>query len=215
MCFSLCGLCGKTTCLIRLVARCQPSVAKIIATLSTIYVNCGVSTSIKFIAWFLGSYLLLQFAYTGFLWLYEPEVDPITLFTAEVLIPFFDGSQLVDIPGASKVQFQIHQKAVVNIKEGCNGLSVMIALVSFLIAYKGSFKAYLIAIPLSIIALFIANFLRLYALIQIKLFWSNYFVLFHEYIFPIILYFFAFAIMVIWVRKVGSNQNTVLPKGDF
>jgi exosortase family protein XrtF len=164
--------------------------------------------AVKFIAWFLGSYLLLQFAYTGYLWLYEPAVDPITLLTAEVLIPFFDGAQLVDIPGASKVQFQIHQKAVVNIKEGCNGLSVMIALISFLLAYKGSFKAYMITLPLSIIALFIANFLRLYALIQIRLNWPNYFVFFHEYLFPSILYFFAFAIMVLWVRKVGSNQRT-------
>jgi exosortase/archaeosortase family protein len=84
----------------------------------------------------------------------------------------------------------------------------MIALISFLLAYKGSFKAYMITLPLSIIALFIANFLRLYALIQIRLNWPNYFVFFHEYLFPSILYFFAFAIMVLWVRKVGSNQST-------
>ena len=161
--------------------------------------------AIKFVVLFFVSYLLMQLAYTGYLWIYQPDIDGLTLFTSQLLLPLFDGSALVAIPDAAKVQFQINGRAIVNIKEACNGLSVFIALLAFLIAYKGNVKRYLIFIPLSIVVIFIGNLLRLYALIQIKQFYPESFVFFHEYLFPIILYVFAFGIMIAWVKS-SSNE---------
>jgi exosortase/archaeosortase family protein len=94
------------------------------------------------------------------------------------------------------------------VKEACNGLSVFIALLSFLLAYHGEKRNYLVFIPMSVLVIFLGNLLRLYALIQIKQLYPASFVFFHEYLFPIILYLFAFGIMVVWVKTIHKSAET-------
>ncbi|OYU95740.1 MAG: exosortase family protein XrtF [Bacteroidetes bacterium B1(2017)] len=165
--------------------------------------------AIKFVLLFLGSYLLMQLAYTGYLWMYDPMVDPLTLYTAKLLQVLFSNSSLVDVPGASKVQFLLDGKAMVNIKEGCNGLSVGIALLAFLIAFTAKAKKYLVFVPVCLLILFVSNIIRLYVLVRIRQSYPEHFVLFHEYVFPIILYAVAFVMMVLWVRKNTLLKNEI------
>jgi exosortase family protein XrtF len=167
-----------------------------------------MNPALKFVVLFIGSYLLMQFLYTSYLWIFQPEIDPLTLYTAKLLLPLFNQSTLIEIPGAAKVQFQINGKAIVNVKEACNGLSVFIALLSFLLAYHGEKRKYLVFIPMSVLVIFLGNLLRLYALIQIKQLYPASFVFFHEYLFPIILYLFAFGIMVVWVKTIHKSAET-------
>lgn len=160
--------------------------------------------AVKFIAVFLGVYLVMQLAYTGYLMLYAPGIDGLSYQTAKWVISFFNGGSMIEIQGAAKMQLSIHGKALVNINEGCNGLSVFIALVSFLIAFGGTQKAYLIFIPSSLVILFGSNILRLCSLIQIKASLPEWFNLFHDFVFPTVLYLVAFLIMVVWV-KMGEK----------
>lgn len=155
----------------------------------------------KFIFLFLGSYLLLQLSYTVYLDFYNPAIDPASLYTTKVLTWFFLNADFREILGEAKVQFLLDNKPVVNIKEACNGISVAMSLLAFLIAFKGKSKDYVWVVPVSLLLLFIANMLRLYALVQIKMFYPASFPFFHEYLFPGILYLIAFGIMVFWVKR--------------
>jgi exosortase family protein XrtF len=151
---------------------------------------------LNFIFLFLGSYLLLQLSYTGYLYLFQPNLDPITLFTANVLVWVQPKATLVTMEAIDKAQVLVQGKAIYNIKEACNGISVMLSVLAFMIAFLKPWKAYAIAVPSSIFILFWANQLRLVALIKVQLFYPAHFVFFHEYLFPAIIYLFAFLIMV-------------------
>jgi exosortase family protein XrtF len=161
--------------------------------------------SIKFIIWFLISYLLLQLGYTLYLNAYNPNIDPASLFTAKALTWFFTDASLREIAGEAKIQFLLQQIPMVNIKEACNGLSVAMSLLAFLIAYRGKWIDYVWVVPLSVFLLLVANIARLYALVRIKQHYPAYFPFFHEYLFPSLLYVMAFGIMVWWVRKVSPS----------
>jgi exosortase/archaeosortase family protein len=86
------------------------------------------------------------------------------------------------------------------VKEACNGLSVAMSLWAFLIAFRQPLKYYFWVFPIATLALFLANVFRLFALVIIKQNFPTSFVFFHEYLFPGILYLFAFGIMVYWVK---------------
>lgn len=156
--------------------------------------------AMRFLLVFLGSYLLLQLGYTLYLAWFEPNIDSLSYVTTWVLTQLYEGASMVEKPGEAKLVFLIHGKAIINIKEACNGLSVAISLWAFLIAYRQPLKYYFWVVPFASLALFIANVFRLFALVIIKQNSPNNFVFFHEYLFPGILYLFAFGIMVYWVK---------------
>jgi exosortase family protein XrtF len=160
-----------------------------------------MTPALKFIFKFIGIYALLQVFYILYLWRFEPNIDPVSLWIAEALTTLFQNSSLIVMPEFAKVQFLLNGKAILNIKEACNGISVEIVFISFVLAYGKLQKKQWVYISLGSIFLAIANLFRIYALVQIKVNFPNQFVFFHEYIFPIILYLFAFGMMVIWVRK--------------
>jgi exosortase/archaeosortase family protein len=88
--------------------------------------------------------------------------------------------------------------------EGCNGMAVWITLLSFTLAFTGKPKTYLWFLPLSFLLLQIGNILRLITLIQLKIQKPDLFEIFHTYLFPAILYAFAFGLMVWWVKMIQS-----------
>ena len=151
---------------------------------------------LHFVFAFLGSYLLLQLSYTGYLYIFQPGIDPITLFTAKVLVLVQPNAGIVTMEAIDKAQVLVAGKAIYNVKEACNGISVMLSVLAFMIAFQKPWKAYAISVPSSIFILFVANQLRLLALIQVQLHYPSHFVFFHEYLFPAFIYLFAFLIMV-------------------
>ena len=155
-----------------------------------------MSKPLTFIFLFLGSYLLLQLSYTGYLYLFQPGIDPITLFTAKVLVWVQLDASLITMEAIDKAQVWVAGKAIYNVKEACNGISVLLSVLAFMIAFLKPWKAYAISVPSSIFILFVANQLRLLALIQVQLHYPSHFVFFHEYLFPAFIYLFAFLIMV-------------------
>ncbi len=161
-----------------------------------------MNKSLKFLLLFAASYILLNLLYQALLYYYTPLPDPFTVAVTKItlgLLPNLSYQTLADAPGL-QIWDAVH--AIVNVKEGCNGMAVWIALLSFIIAFKTwSLKAYLIFIPVSFIIIQVCNVLRLYLLIQIKMNRVYYFDFFHTYVFPAIIYLFAFLLMVLWVKK--------------
>lgn len=156
---------------------------------------------LSFLLIFAAAYILLNLLYQALLYFYSPLPDLFTVAVTKItlmLLPNLSYHTIADAPG---LQIRDSAHAIVNIKEGCNGIAVWISLLSFIVAFKSNkLKAYLIFIPLSFVCIQICNVLRLFILIRIKIFHPEYFDFFHTYAFPAIIYFFAFLLMVVWVK---------------
>lgn len=168
-----------------------------------------MAPALKFSLIFIGSYLLMQFVYTGYLWLYEPLTDPITIFTAEVVHWFMPNSMLQMQLEKSGVQLLLDGRPIINIMEACNAVAVGIAVLAFVISFVRPLKSYLFFVPISFFILFVGNVIRLCFLANIRMNYPQYFVSFHEYIFPVILYAIAFGMMVYWVQNGPKKTNDV------
>jgi exosortase family protein XrtF len=159
-----------------------------------------MSPAFKFILIFGVSYLLMSGLYQLVIWAAAPGPDIFTILVAQILPIFIDGIELHSFPSKSGIQIWNNQGALVNIMEGCNGMAVWITLLSFTLAFTGKPKTYLWFLPLSFLLLQIGNILRLITLIQFKIQKPELFEIFHTYLFPAILYAFAFGLMVWWVK---------------
>ncbi len=161
--------------------------------------------SLKFLLLFALSCILLNLLYQALLYLYAPLPDLFTVAVTKITLIFLPNLSYQPLADAPGLQIRDAAHAIVNIKEGCNGIAVWISLLSFIVAFKSDkLKAYLIFIPLSFVCIQICNVLRLYVLIRIKMVHPSSFDFFHTYVFPAIIYFIAFLLMVVWVRKFGS-----------
>lgn len=161
--------------------------------------------AIQFIILFALSYILLNGLYQYILWLYAPEPDVLTVFTANVFCNIFNQFTPTPLLNNAAILISHDQKKLVRIAEGCNGMAVITTFLSFAIAFKSNLKNYLFFIPIAIVSILIINILRLYLLIEIKLVYNVYFDIFHTYIFPAIIYFITFLLMVLWVKFINRK----------
>lgn len=159
---------------------------------------------LKFLLIFALSYILLNLLYQALLYFYAPLPDLFTVAVTKITLIFLPNLSYQTLADAPGLQIRDAEHAIVNIKEGCNGLAVWIALLSFIVAYKSRLKSYLIFIPLSFLTIQFINVLRLFVLIRIKINQPSWFDFFHTYAFPSIIYFFAFLLMVVWARRFAS-----------
>lgn len=160
--------------------------------------------SLKFLLKFVTVYLLGNLAYWLTKELFRP--DPFTQLAAYLLDSAFHSIYISLKADASGFIVYLDHKAVVNIAEGCNGMAIFITLLAFCLAFGGKAFAFLWFIPSSFAVLQFGNVLRLWLLVQIKSNYTAYFLLFHEYVFPSLLYAFAFLIMVFWVKFQKNNS---------
>jgi exosortase family protein XrtF len=163
--------------------------------------------AVQFIILFALSYILLNGLYQYILWLYAPEPDVLTVFTASIFCNLFNQFTQTPLLTDAAILISYGQKKLVRIAEGCNGIAVITTFLSFAFAFKSNLKNYLIFIPIAIISILIINILRLYLLIEIKLAFSSYFDVFHTYIFPAIIYFITFLLMVFWVKFINRKTS--------
>lgn len=163
--------------------------------------------AIQFIILFALSYILLNGLYQYILWLYAPEPDALTLYTSTVFCNLFNQFTPTPLLTDAAVLISLGSKRLVNINEGCNGVALITTFLSFAIAFKSNYKNYLIFIPIAIVSILIINILRLYLLIKIKLVYNTYFDIFHTYIFPAIIYFITFLLMVLWVKFINRKTR--------
>ena len=163
--------------------------------------------ALQFIIIFIIIYVVSNGLYQYILWLYAPTPDPITLYTSLVLCKIFPQFNATPLLFDAAVLISKGQQKLVRIAEGCNGMAVITTFLSFVIAFKSTFKNYLKFLPAAIIAILIFNIFRLYVLIEIKINYTSYFDVFHTYIFPAIIYFITFLLMVLWVKFIGRKQT--------
>lgn len=102
--------------------------------------------------------------------------------------------------------FFMNGKYAISLEEGCNGISVMILFVSFLLGFGGKWKDLIWFIPLGLFLIHLSNILRLFFLMYLNTEWgATAFHFFHKYGFTVVIYVGVFALWVWWTaRNRGS-----------
>jgi exosortase family protein XrtF len=167
--------------------------------------------AIRFFATFVGCYLLLNTVYGLWITSMEPAPDGMTVWVARqtsAVVNALGAASTVQIntnePTVSLLQ---NKRVIINIFEGCNGLNVMVVFLSFLLAFRGSWKSLAWFLPLGIIAIHVANLGRVGWLFQLSLHQHRYFYYVHKYLFTAIIYLVVFALWVVWVRMAKHKDN--------
>lgn len=164
-----------------------------------------------FLAKFLGSYLVLTFAYHSYLSEFDQgkfEVDGFTQMVANQttkVISLFESNTHIE-PNLTEpsVNLFYKEKWVSRIIEGCNALSVMILFVSFIFSFSGKFKQTILFIFFGCIMIHVFNIVRI-ALLGISMYhYPEYQDVLHGVIFPLFIYGVVFVLWIVWVNKFSS-----------
>ena len=162
-----------------------------------------------FLASFFGCYILL----TSFYQLYlngfgSNNVDTITQVVAhnseKIISWFFMRIQAESVVNEPFVRMYFQNEYIVRIVEGCNGISVIVLFISFIVAFSGSLKNTLLFIFGGTLFIYILNVLRIALLIVLMYYFPEYKHLLHGVLFPAIIYGAVFILWVIWVNKFSK-----------
>ena len=164
-----------------------------------------------FLGKFLLAYLVLTFIYESYLNQFDKnkfEVDGFTELVASQTVQSltFTGQDAYQMPNleASSVKLFYNKKYIAQIIEGCNGLSVIVLFIAFVIAFTGKLKHTILYIIFGSLSIHILNIIRIALLcILIYKFPAQEEIL-HGVIFPLIIYGFVFLLWVIWVNKFSN-----------
>lgn len=162
-----------------------------------------------FLASFFGCYILLTFLYQYFLNSYgDNTVDTITQVVAQntekVISWFFMRIQAESVINEPFVRMYFQNTYIVRIVEGCNGISVIILFISFIVAFLGSLKNTLLFIFGGSLIIYVLNVLRIALLVVLIYYFPKEKHFLHEIFFPAMIYGTVFILWIVWVNKFSK-----------
>jgi exosortase family protein XrtF len=99
----------------------------------------------------------------------------------------------------------VNNKYIARVIEGCNGISVIILFLAFIIAFSGKIATTIIFGLLGSLLIYGLNIIRI-ALLAIGLYkYPKHESLFHDLLFPAIIYGFIVLLWLIWVKKFANK----------
>lgn len=160
-----------------------------------------------FLGKFLGLYLAGNLLYGVFVTAYNPRPDPVTRWvsaqTGMVLTACGWPAETMDHPTKATNLIVHHGKTILSVYEGCNGLNTMIIFVAFLLAFGPVNRSLLWFIPTGLIAIHLANLLRIGLLFFISQYYPDAMYFVHKYVFTASLYLIIFLLWVWWVKNIA------------
>lgn len=169
----------------------------------------------RFLATFLGLYLGLNLLYGWWISSYQGTADWATNIVTEQTSYILNilGEQTITQPKSDAPTIRIikESRTVISVFEGCNGINVMIVFLSFLFAYRGSWKSLTWFLPMGLFLIYVANLIRVALLFYVAEYWQHYFYYVHKYLFTAAIYLVVFALWWWWMRMVSgfSLKNIV------
>ena len=164
-----------------------------------------------FLGKFLLVYLLLTFVYESYLSQFDVkkfEVDGFTQSVAKqsknVLVFFNCNANIERNTREASVNFFYNNKIIVRIIEGCNGLSVIILFVSFIIAFSGKIKPTILYIIGGSLLIHILNVFRISLLCLLMYYFPNQQHFLHGVVVSLFIYGVVFTLWIIWVNKFSK-----------
>jgi exosortase family protein XrtF len=161
-----------------------------------------------FLGKFLLSYLLFTIVYEGYLDKFDvkkSEVDGITRLVAkqtkDILLYFDYDAGIIPDSMEPSIKFFYKNIFIARIIEGCNGISVIILFVSFIIAFSGKLKTTVLYILGGSLVLYVLNMLRIAILCVLLYYFPEKEPILHRVFFPLFIYGAVFMLWIIWIRK--------------
>ncbi len=116
-------------------------------------------------------------------------------------------SQVIQHDKELSMKVLINDTYVARVIEGCNSVSVIILFLAFIIAFQGSVKATVIFGFFGSLLIYLTNLIRI-AILSVGLYkYPKQETLFHDLIFPAIVYGMVFILWVIWVNKFSNYSK--------
>ena len=164
---------------------------------------------LAFLASFFGCYILLTLLYQFFLDDFgNSKADSITHLVAQntekVLSWFYEAIRIENVVSEPFDRVYFQNNYIARIVEGCNGISVIILFISFVVAFSGNLKNTLVFIFGGSLLIYILNILRIAMLIVLIYHFPEQNHLLHGVLFPAIIYGAVFILWVIWVNKFSK-----------
>lgn len=161
-----------------------------------------------FLGKFLLTYLLLTFVYESYLSQFDVkkfEVDGFTQLVAkqskDVLVLFNYDASIMQSTKEPGMNLFYNQKMIARIIEGCNGLSVIILFISFVIAFSGKIKPTVLYVIGGSLLIHILNVIRISLLCLLMYYFPKQQHVLHGVVFPLFIYGVVFILWIIWVNK--------------
>jgi exosortase family protein XrtF len=130
--------------------------------------------------------------------------------TKHLLTVFNADVDIVKKNGEPYIRLIYNQQYIAKMKEGCNGVSVIILFISFVVAFSGKVKPTLFFILGGNLIIHMLNLARIAALCVLLYFFPKQGPLLHGVFFPLFIYGVVFILWVIWVNKFSLYaKNTI------
>ena len=160
-------------------------------------------------------YGVLSFVYSQYLELskgtiYYPDyVTNLVANQSEILLDSFGyDSQVLPHPDEPSMKLLVNKKYVARVIEGCNGTSVIILFIAFVVAFAGKPKTTFFYILSGSALIYTVNLFRI-AILAIGLYhypWRK--EILHSVIFPGIIYGMVFLLWMFWVNRFSKIKKT-------
>jgi exosortase family protein XrtF len=169
-----------------------------------------------FLTVFLGLYIGLNVLYGIWIASFDTKADTATIKITEqasFLLKLFGEQTHTQLRGnAPTVSIHNDKHVALSVFEGCNSINVMIVFISFLFAFKGSWKKLIWFLPLGLLLIYAANLLRIVALYYVAEYWRQYFYYVHKYLFTAAIYLLVFLLWWWWIKTVSGVSMKALVK---
>lgn len=117
-------------------------------------------------------------------------------------------SELYDDIKNEQVWFYVKNVYATRMVEGCNAVSVMILFVSFVFAFYKGTKTF-VFVFIGLVFLYCINVLRIVGLNVVQTDHKEYSKMFHDFIFPAIIYGSVVLLWLIWIKFFAlKNENS-------
>lgn len=170
---------------------------------------------IKFIATFLLVYGVLSLAYSYYLdvskgTVYYPDyVTNLVANQSEILLDSFGyDSQVLPHPDEPSMKLLVNDIYIARVIEGCNGTSVIILFIAFVVAFAGRAKTTFFYVLSGSVLIYTVNLFRI-VILAIGLYhypWQK--EILHSVIFPGMIYGMVFLLWMFWVNRFSKIKKT-------
>nr|WP_298554454.1 exosortase family protein XrtF [uncultured Algibacter sp.] len=170
---------------------------------------------IKFILTFLLVYAVLSFSYKFYLQFsdgskfYPDYLTHLVAKQSEALLNTLGyKTQVLPHPDEPSMKLIVNGKYLARVIEGCNGISVIILFLSFIVAFSGKLKTTFFFILSGSVLIYSINLIRIVLLTMGLYHYPDYEEVLHTVIFPGIIYGVVFLLWIFWVNRFSKlNKN--------
>lgn len=173
-------------------------------------------TVVLFLIKFFGVYILLFFMYSIYLnktqqtsgiFKCAPITKTVANQTQYLLNRIGYKAEIKQSAEEASVKLFVNNKFVARVIEGCNAISIIILFISFIVAFSSDFKTTFLFIVFGSLLIYFSNVFRI-AIISIALYeYPQYQYIFHDILFPLMIYGITFLLWFIWVRKFSRLKK--------